>query len=162
VHRIRRPGCSCRLFVRGEQDAFGGNQRTACSAADRCALRMSLTREETFVLPVAELHHQSVLITGAARGLGRAMAVRPAQPGAAVGVVDIDASLCEQAAEAIRASGGKASAYAADVASRDALMEAARRFASEHAGLDAVINNAMLLRYEPISSITEAVADEML
>ena len=79
-----------------------------------------------------------------------------------MGLVDIDAASCTQAAEQIRAAGGRASAYPADVSSQAALLDAAGRFAGEHRGLDAVINNAMLLRYEPISAITEAVADKML
>jgi len=67
------------------------------------------------VLPVAEISEQAVLITGAGRGLGRAIAVRLAQHGAAVGLIDIDAASCSQAAEQIRAAGGRARAYAADV-----------------------------------------------
>jgi 3-oxoacyl-[acyl-carrier protein] reductase len=114
------------------------------------------------VLPVAEISEQAVLITGAGRGLGRAIAVRLAQHGAAVGLIDIDAASCSQAAEQIRAAGGRARAYAADVSERAALLDAAGRFAGEHQGLDAVINNAMLLRYEPIAAVTEAVADQML
>lgn len=114
------------------------------------------------MLPLPELAEQAVLITGAGRGLGRAIAVRLAQHGVAVGLVDIDAASVTQAAQQIRAAGGRAAAYAADVASRTALLEAAGRFAGEHGGLDAVINNAMLLRYEPIAAITEAVADQML
>jgi meso-butanediol dehydrogenase/(S,S)-butanediol dehydrogenase/diacetyl reductase len=114
------------------------------------------------VLPVAEISDQTVLITGAGRGLGRAMAIRLAQHGAAVGLVDIDASSCAQTAEHIRSTGGRASAYGADVSNQAALLDAAGRFAREHAGLDAVINNAMLLRYEPIAAVTDAVAEQML
>ena len=112
--------------------------------------------------PVVELAAQAVLITGAGRGLGRAIAVRLARHGAAVGLIDIDPGSVREAAEQIRAAGGRASAYAADVADRTALLEAAGKFAREHNGLDAVINNAMLLRYEPVAAITEAVADQML
>jgi len=114
------------------------------------------------VLPIAELADQAVLITGAGRGLGRAMAVRLAQQGASVGLVDIDAATCNAAAEQIRALGGKASAYVADAANRAALLDVAGRFVGDHARLDAVINNAMLLRYEPIVAVTEALADQML
>jgi meso-butanediol dehydrogenase / (S,S)-butanediol dehydrogenase / diacetyl reductase len=114
------------------------------------------------VLPIAELSSQAVLITGAGRGLGRAMAVRLAQHGAAVGLIDIDASSCADAAAHIRAAGGRATDYAVDVSNRAALLDAAGRFAQDHAGLDAVINNAMLLRYEPIAAVTEAVVDQML
>ncbi|MFL6603226.1 MAG: SDR family NAD(P)-dependent oxidoreductase [Steroidobacteraceae bacterium] len=114
------------------------------------------------MLRVAELAEQAVLITGAGRGLGRAMAVGLAQHGVAVGLVDIDTSSCTTTAEDIRATGGRASAYEADVSSQAALLDAAARFAREHAGLDAVINNAMLLRYEPIGAITEEIAHQML
>ncbi len=114
------------------------------------------------MLPIADLSEQAVLITGAGRGLGRAMAVWLARQGVAVGLVDIDASSCAQAAEYIRGAGGRASAYAADVSNRESLLDAAARFAREFQGLDAVINNAMWLRYEPIAAITEAVADQML
>jgi meso-butanediol dehydrogenase / (S,S)-butanediol dehydrogenase / diacetyl reductase len=114
------------------------------------------------VLPIAEISAQAVLITGAGRGLGRAMALGLAQHGAAVGLIDIDSASCNETAEHIRSSGGRASAYVADVSSQAAVLDAAGRFAREHSGLDAVINNAMLLRYEPISAVTEAVADQML
>jgi len=114
------------------------------------------------VLPIAELADQAVLITGAGRGLGRAMAVRLAHHGATVGLVDIDVTTCTAAAEQIRATGRKACAYVADVANRAALLDVAARFAGTHSGLDAVINNAMLLRYEPIGAVTEAIADQML
>ena len=114
------------------------------------------------MLPIAELAQQAVLITGAGRGLGRAMAIRLAQHGVAVGLIDIEAHTCRATAEQIRAAGGQAADYAVDVSNRAALLDAAGQFARDHAGLDAVINNAMLLRYEPITAITETVADQML
>ena len=114
------------------------------------------------MLPIAELSQQAVLITGAGRGLGRAIAVRLAAQGAIVGLIDIDASACAQTAQQIRAAGGRAQDYAADVSNRAALFEAAGRFAEDQAGIDAIINNAMPLRYEPITAVTEAVADQML
>ena len=114
------------------------------------------------MLPIAELSKQAVLITGAGRGLGRAMAIALARQGAAVGLVDIDASSCAEAAEEIRTAGGRAASFGVDVSNRSALLGAAGQFAAEHGGLDGVINNAMLLRYEPISAVTESVVDQML
>jgi 3-oxoacyl-[acyl-carrier protein] reductase len=114
------------------------------------------------VLPIAEPANQAVLVTGAGRGLGRAIALYLARQGTAVGLVDIEASSVQETAERIRVAGGRARAYAADVANRAALLDAAGAFAQEHDGLDAVINNAMLLRYEPVADITEAVAEQML
>jgi len=104
----------------------------------------------------------AVLVTGAGRGLGRSTAEKLAACGATVGLVDIDAANCNAVAAAIRAAGGKAHAYVADVADRSAFAQAAARFANERGRIDAVINNAMLLRYEPIEMVTEDVLERML
>jgi len=114
------------------------------------------------VLPIPQIAEQSILITGAGRGLGLAMAFKLGQLGATVGLVDIDAETVEAGAEQIRARGGRASAYVADVSSRSALLAAAAAFAQQAQGLDAVINNAMLLRYEPVTAVSERVIDQML
>ena len=114
------------------------------------------------MLPVAELSDQAVLITGAGRGLGRAIALRLARRGSRVGVIDLDAASSSAVAAQIRNAGGHSSSFAADVADQSAVLGAAAEFAREHGGIDAIINNAMLLRYEPLSAITDAVATQML
>lgn len=114
------------------------------------------------MLPVANLTEQAVLITGAGRGLGRAIAVRLAQCGARVGLIDLDAAAANDVAAQVRNAGGRATSFAVDVSDQSAVMDAAAAFAREHGGVDAIINNAMLLRYEPVTSITDAVANQML
>jgi meso-butanediol dehydrogenase/(S,S)-butanediol dehydrogenase/diacetyl reductase len=109
-----------------------------------------------------DLSDQSILVTGAGRGLGRAMAEKLASCGAMVGVLDLDAATSGAVADAIRKSGARAVSYAVDVTDRAAFMAAATRFATERGRLDAVVNNAMLLRYEPIEQVTEEVLDRML
>ena len=109
-----------------------------------------------------DLSAHSILITGAGRGLGQSVAEKLASCGAAVAVVDIDAANANAVAAGIRKSGGKAFAYAVDVSNRQAFMAAAASFAKETGGIDAVVNNAMLLRYEPIDKVTEEVVDKML
>lgn len=112
---------------------------------------------------IPQISEQCILITGAGRGLGLAMAVRLARLGAAVGLVDIDGQNALAGAEQIRSNGGRGWGYSADVSSQAALLAAADEFAREAGGgLDAVINNAMLLRYEPITAVSEKVADQML
>ena len=109
-----------------------------------------------------DLSDRAILITDAGRGLGQSMAEKLAACGATLAVVDIDAANCEAVAAGIRQKGGKATAYAVDVSKRAELMAAGAKFASQLGRIDAVINNAMLLRYEPIEKVTDEVLDQML
>jgi NAD(P)-dependent dehydrogenase (short-subunit alcohol dehydrogenase family) len=108
-----------------------------------------------------DLSAQHVFITGAARGLGKSMAEKLAACGATVAVTDVDAGGCHEVAKSIRAAGGAALAYPVDVAMRDEFMQAAAEFAKACGRIDAVVNNAMLLRYEPVESITPETLNRM-
>ena len=108
-----------------------------------------------------DLSGQNVFITGAARGLGRSMAEKLGSCGAAVAVADVDVDGCEEVAKAIRAAGGAAFAYRVDVALRDEFMHCAAEFAAHCGRIDAVVNNAMLLRYEPVEKITPETLTRM-
>ncbi|MFS8039102.1 SDR family oxidoreductase [Xanthobacter sp. AM11] len=83
-----------------------------------------------------------VLVTGAGRGIGRAMADAHADAGAAVAYLDHDASLAEAAAQAARARGVKAVGLAADVADFAAVAAAARAAAEALGPVDVLVNNA--------------------
>jgi len=108
-----------------------------------------------------DLSDRHVFITGAARGLGRSMAEKLASCGATVAVTDVDASGCDVVAKGICATGGAALAYPVDVAVREQFMQAAAQFARHCGRIDAVVNNAMLLRYEPVETITPETLNRM-
>jgi len=110
-----------------------------------------------------DLSGQSILITGAGRGLGKSMAAKLAACGARVALLDVDEASCRAAAAALRAGGANAEHYAVDVSRRAELMAAAADFVRGGSGrLDAVVNNAMLLRYEPVEQVSEETLTRMV
>lgn len=103
---------------------------------------------------MAELVGRVALVTGASRGLGRAIAELFAAEGASVALVDLKQGWAEQAADAITASGGQAIGLEADVADRAAVHAAVAATVDRFGRLDIIVNNAMWNRYEPIADIT--------
>lgn len=88
------------------------------------------------------MQDKRVLVTGAGRGLGAAIAQGFARQGAAVIIADVDAALAAATVQAIRAAGGKAADAVLDVTDAAAVRDFAQRSATEHGNLDILINNA--------------------
>jgi NAD(P)-dependent dehydrogenase (short-subunit alcohol dehydrogenase family) len=109
-----------------------------------------------------DLSGQIVLVTGAARGLGRSAAIHLAHCGAIVGLADLDGAGCEDAAAQIRSGGGQAHAFAGDLADRAVFEKIAADLAGRCGRIDAVVNNAAHLRYEPLEAVTAETVDMML
>src|SRR5215475_2764842 len=84
----------------------------------------------------------TVLVTGAASGMGRATARVFAAEGANVAVTDITADAAKAVADEIAADGGAARAWGLDVADRDAIDRVVQEIAAHFDGLDIVVNNA--------------------
>ncbi|MCA6105910.1 SDR family NAD(P)-dependent oxidoreductase [Bradyrhizobium cenepequi] len=84
----------------------------------------------------------TVLVTGAASGMGRATALVFATEGANVAVTDITAEGTEAVAQEIGKSGGNAKAWLLDVADRDAITSVVNSVAAHFGGLDILVNNA--------------------
>ena len=95
----------------------------------------------------SSLSGKVALVTGASRGLGRAIALRLARDGAAIGVnYRQQAEQAESLAAGIRAQGGRAVAIAADVADSAEIGAMVARVASELGPIDILVNNAGVLR----------------
>ena len=105
---------------------------------------------------IFDLSGKSVLITGAARGLGRALAIGRPRAGAAVAAFDIDAGVARASCACRRSLA--ITTHVVDVVDRAAFMAAAGRIGR----IDAVVNNAMLIRYDPIEAVDDEVLDRML
>lgn len=85
---------------------------------------------------------KAVIVTGAAAGLGRAIALRLAQDQYTVAVTDIDGSGADSVAEEITAGGGAAIARSMDVADAGAVETTVGELVDELGGLWGLVNNA--------------------
>lgn len=103
-----------------------------------------------------QLRDKVVVITGAARGIGAAMATRFAAEGAAgIVVSDVDAEGARQAAEDLVAAGGKAVGTATDVTDPDAVAELVRLAESSFGPVDLFCSNAGVAAGEGIEAPLE-------
>ncbi|WP_407563396.1 3-oxoacyl-ACP reductase FabG [Streptomyces sp. 184] len=86
------------------------------------------------------------IVTGAARGIGAATAVRLAREGRAVAVLDLDEGACADTVEKITAAGGTALAVGCDVSDADAVEAGVARVAAELGPPVILVNNAGVTR----------------
>jgi len=93
-----------------------------------------------------QLKGKRVLVTGAAQGMGRSIAVMAAQRGAeAVVVTDVKADAAEETAVLVREAGAASSVILADLTSVDDVRRLVEESVSVAGGLDTVINNAGII-----------------
>lgn len=103
------------------------------------------------------------MVTGAAEGLGFAIAASLAQAGAAVGVLDINADRADEAATALRNTAtAPVCAVQADVAVQDAMSAAIDAIAGALGPIDILISSAGIWRQNTLMDVTEAEWDRVL
>jgi NAD(P)-dependent dehydrogenase (short-subunit alcohol dehydrogenase family) len=102
-----------------------------------------------------DLSGKVAVVTGGGTGLGNGMAGGLARAGALVVLASRRKDVVERAAEAIRASGGKAESAVLDVTRIDALPAFFDGVLTRHGGLDILVNNAGTNRRNPALEYTE-------
>ncbi len=92
------------------------------------------------------LEDQPAIVTGAARGLGRAIAMSLAASGAKVACIDVNEETLAETVEAIRAAGGTAEPMACDVTDGDRVTETVGEVVKKWGSLRILVNNAGITR----------------
>jgi NAD(P)-dependent dehydrogenase (short-subunit alcohol dehydrogenase family) len=105
---------------------------------------------------------RSVLVTGAADGIGRAIATYFARGGDRVALLDYDADRLEKTTAELRAAGGEVLPVTADVRDARAVDAAVQRAVDAHEGLDVVVNNAAVYPNTPVVDMDEEEWDRVL
>ncbi len=111
---------------------------------------------------MSQLANQVAVVTGAGRGIGRAIAVKFAQAGADVVCVSRTAENSEKVANEVRALGRKAWAHAVDVADGAAVEAAGDKILAEAGRVDILVNNAGITRDGLLMRMSEADWDAVL
>jgi 3-oxoacyl-[acyl-carrier protein] reductase len=111
------------------------------------------------VQPALEAHvspttGRTAVVTGAARGIGAATAVRLAHDGHSVAVLDLDEAACAETVSTIATAGGRAIAVAVDVSAPEQVDVAVARVAAELGAPTILVNNAGIIRDNLIFKMT--------
>ena len=98
---------------------------------------------------ITRLKGKVAIVSGAAQGIGRAIAMRLAEEGAKVAIADINDTVAAATAAEIRAAGGQALAVYLDVTSLDGAIAASDTVERELGPIDILVNNAGWDKVEP-------------
>jgi NAD(P)-dependent dehydrogenase (short-subunit alcohol dehydrogenase family) len=102
------------------------------------------------------LEGKVAIVTGSARGIGKAIALRFAAEGALVTGVDVLADLGEQTAREVVAGGGRMRFLAGDVSAESDVRRIVKSVLDEHGQIDILVNNAGVQKEAKITDVTVA------
>jgi len=102
-----------------------------------------------------KLAYKVVIVTGAMRGIGKAIALKLAQEGAKVVVTDLNKEECEKLVDEIKQVGGDGLSLKLDITNRDDWEEAARTVKEKFGRIDILINNAGIADVEELGDCSK-------
>lgn len=102
------------------------------------------------------------LVTGAGQGIGRAIALRLANDGADIAIVDLEEDTMKAVADEVRKLGRKSTTFKADVSKREDVFAAVDHAEQELGGFDIIVNNAGIASIQAIADVTPAEIDKIL
>lgn len=108
------------------------------------------------------VENQVAVVTGAGRGIGRAIALRLASEGADIAVISRTAENSNKVADEVKALGRRAWAYALDVSDSAAVEETAEKILAETGKLDILVNNAGVTRDGLLMRMSDSDWDTVL
>lgn len=110
----------------------------------------------------AKFSGKVALVTGAGSGIGRCVALRLAQDGAAVALLDINENSIKRVQQEIQNLGAKAIAVTADVTDFSQVQEAVSKCLTQLGGLDILVNCAAILSTTPFLELTDEEWDRIM
>src|SRR6202163_1346104 len=109
-----------------------------------------------------KLKDKTAIVTGAASGIGKEIALTYAREGAKVAVADLDKGAADAAAGEIRAAGGQALGIAMDVSSEQAVNDGVAAVVAAFGGVDVLVSNAGIQIVHPIEEFSYQEWKKML
>lgn len=109
-----------------------------------------------------ELNNKTAIVTGARRGIGKAIALSLAEAGAKVVVSDLDRDDCQEVVEEIETKGGTALASQCDVSKQGEINSLIEKTKEEFGGVDILVNNAGIFIQKPIEEMTKEEIDDVI
>lgn len=136
----------------------------------------AILRANPVPLPLSEVKQESpqsapearflegrvAVVTGASRGIGRAIAVQLAKRGASVAAIATHAQNCADTVSACEGEGVEARAYGVDVAQTGAVADCIKQISEDLGALDILVNNAGITRDQILLRMTEDDFDQVV
>lgn len=107
-----------------------------------------------------KLKDQVAIVTGASKGIGKAIATRYAKEGARVMLASRSAKLLKEIAEDINDAGGRASAMEVDVCDHHSVEALVRQTVADYGCLDIMVNNAGISSAHASTDLTPQMWDQ--